>query len=169
VAQFLICPRKDVLVCNILVPARSSSLPRAIASVAAPMPSGADWMGALSTQIGGLPLDQIVLPGSHDADSASIPPVGTTAPAPAGTDAPDALDPGDPFSVLQTLLPHSLLQRFSAPWSRAQDIGVAVQLSAGVRYLDVHVCAGPPRHPGLYACHGLYGAPIAAAVLDPVS
>jgi NAD(P)-dependent dehydrogenase (short-subunit alcohol dehydrogenase family) len=153
----------------ILVPAPTSSLPRAIASVTATVPSGADWMGALSAQIGSLPLDQIVLPGSHDADSVSIPPVGTPASAPAGAFAPDALDPGDPFSVLQTLLPQALLQRFSVPWSRAQDISVAAQLSAGVRYLDVHVCAGPMRHPGLYACHGLYGAPIAAAVIDPVS
>ncbi len=153
----------------LLIPSPSTRLPRAIAKTAPTVTGGADWMGAMSAQIGGLPLNQIILPGSHDSDSVSIPPFGTQAPAPAGAFAPDALDPTDPLSSLETLLPFALLQRLSAPWSRAQDLTIAAQLSAGVRYLDLRVCAGPPAHPGLYACHGLYGAPLTAAVLDPVS
>jgi hypothetical protein len=126
-------------------------------------------MGALSAQIGNLPLNQIVLPGSHDSDSYSIPPADTLAPAPAGALSPDALDPTNPLSSLEAQLPGPLVQHFSAPWSRAQDLSVAAQLAAGIRYLDVRVCAGGTKYPGLYACHGLYGASIATAVLDPVS
>jgi hypothetical protein len=125
-------------------------------------------MGALSAQIGNLPLNQIVLPGSHDSDSFSIPPADTVAPAPAGALSPDAMDPSNPLSTLEAQLPGPLVQHFSAPWSRAQNLSVAAQLAAGVRYLDVRVCAGGTTYPGLYACHGLYGAPITTAVLDPV-
>jgi hypothetical protein len=153
----------------IFVPSYSSRLSRAIASAPAPLPSGAGWMGALSAQIGSLPLNRIVLPGSHDSGSFSIPPVGKAAPAPIGAMSPDALDLRDPLSSLEAALPHVLYQSISTPWSRAQDLDVAAQLSAGVRYLDVHVCAGTTAHTGLYACHGLYGAPLATAILDPVS
>lgn len=153
----------------ILIPSHSARLTRPVAAVAAPAPSGADWMGAMSAQIGGLPLNQIVLPGSHDSDSFSIPQAGTPAPAPGGVIAPDAVDPEDPLSIIQTLLPSALVRHFSTPWSRAQDQDTTAQLSDGVRYFDVRICAGPPADPGVYACHGLYGTPIAAAVLDPVS
>lgn len=139
------------------------------AAATVPLPAGPDWMGSLSAQLGPLPLNRIVMPGTHDSASFSIPAAGRLAPAPMGAISPDVQDPTDPLSALVALLPRALQQQVSAPWSRAQDLDIAAQLAAGVRYLDVRVCAGPAAYPGLYACHGLYGAPIRTAVLEPAA
>jgi hypothetical protein len=147
----------------------SSGVARASAAATVPVAAGPDWMSALSAQIGPLPLNQIVLPGAHDSASFSIPPAGTVAPAPTGAVAPDSQDPNNPLAGLSAFMPSALVQRISAPWSRAQDLDIGEQLDAGVRYLDLRVCAGPPAHPGLYACHGLYGAPMSTAVLAPAA
>ncbi len=147
----------------------SSGATRTSASAALPVAAGPDWMGALASQIGPLPLNEIVLPGTHDSATFSIPAAGRTSQAPAGAVSPDAVDPSDPLTALTALLPRAVTERISAPWSRAQDLDIAEQLAAGVRYLDLRVCAGPAAHPGLYACHGLYGAPLRSAVLNPAA
>jgi hypothetical protein len=147
----------------------SIALPATRAASTPPLLSGADWMGAIAPLLGPLPLNRIVMPGTHDSASYSIPPLGSPAPKPAGSLSPEVFDPNDPLSPLVALVPQPLVQYVSVPWARAQDLSIAAQLAAGVRYLDLRVCAGPGANPELYACHSLYGAAIRTAVLRPVA
>ncbi len=159
-----------VLVATGLGAARLSPVTRAAAGLSA-LSDPANWMGALADRIGDVPLNQVVIPGTHDSGTSSI----------TGRN-PDPSLGGIPFSpdqfgqpglqqrvnALDMLMGHAVLKSKFVPWGRAQDISIVQQLMAGVRYLDLRVCGGPRPDPALYICHGLYGGEMQRTVLNPI-
>jgi hypothetical protein len=153
---------------NLGAAARSSA--RAAADVSAAI-DASNWMGALAERIGDVPLNQLVIPGTHDSGTSSI----------TGS-APDPFLKGVPFSpdqfgkqwsgrqmnALDGLVRHAILNRMFLPWGRAQDASIGQQLVNGARYLDLRVCSGPNPDPALYICHGLYGGEMQSTVLTPI-
>src|ERR1700744_46810 len=84
----------------------------------------ADWMARNQALLGDRPLASVVLPGSHDAASYRLGRSSSVSPAPAHA-----------WANLGSFL--------AAPRARTQEVSLAAQLEAGVRYLDLRVCAVP--------------------------
>jgi hypothetical protein len=97
-----------------------------------------DWMARNHALLEQRPLASLVLPGSHDAASYSLGRSSSVCPARA-----------HPLANLASFL--------AAPRARTQEVSITAQLEAGVRYLDLRVCAvpGPSR---FFVHHTFLGA-----------
>ncbi|MFE7569076.1 hypothetical protein ACFU76_19290 [Streptomyces sp. NPDC057539] len=91
------------------------------------------WMSQLGGAIGDRPLNQIVMPGSHDAGSAGI------------TKSSGMCDAGDTVDTAR------MWPELAASMSRAQSGSLVEQLEAGSRYLDLRLCKQGDRW---YSYHG---------------
>ena len=110
----------------------------------------ADWMSRNAALLSGRKLAQLILPGAHDAASYSLRPDSRACPSRIDVRA-------------------SLVAFFMAARARAQDASIAAQLRAGVRYLDLRVCAlrDPAGRTSYVTHHTFLGAPL-GDVLDDV-
>lgn len=108
----------------------------------------ADWMSRNAALLAGRALAQIVLPGAHDAASYSL--------ARRSRACPSRINPSAALAAF-----------LFAPRARAQEAPLSAQLAAGVRYLDLRVCAVRDDAGGVafYTHHTFLGAPL-AQVLD---
>lgn len=105
------------------------------------------WMAALSDLIGNKPLNQVVLPGTHDSGTYSLL---------SGVAAPDA----DNAIVVQ----YGSLVGVTEGWAKAQQRDITQQLEDGIRALDLRPCidaGGTAR-----ICHGLYGPELQGMLMD---
>ncbi|MEW2811129.1 hypothetical protein AB0929_29180 [Streptomyces massasporeus] len=91
------------------------------------------WMEQLGAAIGDRPLNQVVMPGSHDAGTAGITPKSGMC------DAGDTVDTARKWPELASSL------------SRTQSGSLVQQLEGGSRYLDLRLCRQGDRW---YAYHG---------------
>lgn len=109
----------------------------------------ADWMSRNAPLLGGRKLANVVLPGSHDAASYSLRPDSSVCPARIAQ-----------LSALGELA--ALGAFFMAPRARAQEESIGSQLAAGVRYLDLRVCAlrEGEEPPQFFLHHTFLGAPL---------
>ena len=145
-------------------PARATSNPTAAIDAS-------NWMGALADRIGNVPLNQLVIPGTHDSGTFSVtgnPPDPFLKRVPFSPDQFGQEWSGGQMSALDGLARHAILNRMFLPWGRAQDTSIGRQLAEGARYLDLRVCGGPNPDQTLSICHGLYGGEIQSTVLTPV-
>ena len=94
--------------------------------------------------IGNIPLNQLALPGTHDS----------------GTYVLNPLRPSPDNSLVIQIL-YLVGAAVVVPWSTAQDLDLGQQLTAGVRYLDLRVCAD--QSGGLSFCHAFFGPPVSVA------
>ncbi|MFC9648736.1 MULTISPECIES: hypothetical protein [unclassified Streptomyces] len=91
------------------------------------------WMSQLGSAIGDRPLNQIVMPGSHDAASAGI------------TKNSGMCDAGDTVDTAR------MWPELASSMSRTQSGSLVEQLEAGSRYLDLRLCKQGDRW---YSYHG---------------
>ena len=129
----------------------------AIAAIAPGCYAQATWMGDNASILGRKRLNEIALPGAHDA--------GTFAIAPAkGTDIllgkGDGISSPDNHKTKQLLSVTGLFSK----WAKTQERTTAEMLEDGIRYFDVRVCVNEKRV--LMTCHGLYGASVESIIED---
>ncbi|MFD6338887.1 hypothetical protein [Streptomyces sp. NPDC060131] len=91
------------------------------------------WMSQLGSTIGDRPLNQIVIPGSHDAGSAGI------------TKNSGMCDAGDTVDTAR------MWPELASSMSRTQSGSLVEQLEAGSRYLDLRLCKQGDKW---YSYHG---------------
>jgi hypothetical protein len=100
-------------------------------------------MAAAYPRYGELPLAQALFPGSHDSGSYALGAV---------------FSPDIPaLEGLQFALPLQVLIPSIKGWAETQHDDLAAQLNAGVRYLDLRLCAPILAADPVRFCHGLYG------------
>ena len=99
------------------------------------------------------PLNQLVIPGTHDTGTYSLD--GTWH---RGVKDPFAPDTDDLKRGL------SFLGSGYTDWAKAQEKTVFEQLEDGIRYLDIRVCVD--RSGRLKTCHGLYGVSLVDVIND---
>ena len=117
-----------------------------------------DWITVNSTILGNKQLNEIALPGAHDAGTFSIN---------AAKNNNVRLGTGDGISTpdnkpLKQFL--SIGSTFSN-WAKTQERNTLEMLNDGIRYFDIRVCVD--NKGVLKTCHGLYGASV-DAILDDV-
>lgn len=110
---------------------------------------GSNWMRDLAPQIGRLPLSRLVIPGTHDAGTFSIPPEGARI---AG-----AQDDSDTEQFV------GLPPEFVVGTQVAQGLTWTEQFDAGIRYVDFRVVCDPD---GMFIVHTFRGQPIADALRE---
>ncbi|HEY2028353.1 MAG TPA: phosphatidylinositol-specific phospholipase C domain-containing protein [Myxococcales bacterium] len=109
----------------------------------------ADWMARNAELLRNRQLASVVLPGSHDAASYSLGRGSSVCAARASS----------AFAALGAFV--------AAPRARTQEVTLSRQLEAGVRYLDLRVCAVPGEPRRFFMHHTWVGAP-AAEALDQI-
>jgi hypothetical protein len=110
----------------------------------------ADWMCANRQIIGGRPMRQLVIPGTHDAGVYEL--QSTYERRTNFSDASMVFAP-DAEAMKQAL---SFAEPIMVGWSKAQSRRIYDQLRDGIRYLDLRVCVDGGDG-SFRACHGLYG------------
>ena len=98
------------------------------------------WMGDIAASISHRRLRDVVLPGSHDCGT-----YGITPDSPYTPDAP--LDAGE------------IGKGVVISWSVTQQLSIAAQLDAGIRYFDLRVNYDTDRN-DFYTCHALRGVSV---------
>jgi hypothetical protein len=161
----------------------------ATATAQNPAPNPETWMHDLGPRIGYLKLNQVVLPGTHDAGTAILYPgklIAENGPQNLW-DFQDGVDQFFKNSLCTIGLNIELLglctavgdqidgaiagivdPGFIEPWSHAQDTTIAEQLNGGIRFLDIRPCPWPTpqTYTEIDVCHGLFGEPIQEVLND---
>ena len=114
-----------------------------------------DWMTVTAPFIGDKPLNRLVIPATHDSGTYALV---------ARSYSPDSPSLGDFLDVSGTTTVH---------WAQAQDLDIAAQLQAGIRFFDFRVADSPgsDTRPWQQRCrivHSLYG-PTLEDVLVPIA
>jgi hypothetical protein len=117
-----------------------------------------DWMSANAALLGKKQLNEIALPGAHDAGTFPIKSTKNNGSTFGGGDGPTSPD----IKPLVGLL--SIGSSIGA-WAKTQERTSLEMLNDGVRYLDIRVCID--GRGALMTCHGLFGASL-EAILDDV-
>jgi hypothetical protein len=105
------------------------------------------WMEQLAIHLASKTIRRVILPGSHDAGTASI-----SSGSPLSPDAPDLP------------IPSAITAPVISAWSRAQSLHIGEQLQEGIRYFDLRV-ARNGSDGKLYYAHSMF----ADNVLDSIS
>jgi hypothetical protein len=118
------------------------------------------WMADLGSKLAGRKLNEILLPGTHDSGTYSIPPTGSDL----------SPDNGQLYKwrvllkLLQINIVGPIAKSIIAGWARVQDRNITEQLEGGVRYFDLRLCGSGDD---FYIVHGMWGAKI-DKILDSV-
>jgi len=118
----------------------------------------AAWMSGNAALLGKKQLNEIALPGAHDAGTYAIA---------ANKTKGISLGDGEGMSSPDNKKVKRFLSFGSvfADWAKTQERTAAEMLDDGVRYFDLRVCVDSKGV--LMTCHGLYGASV-ASILDDV-
>jgi hypothetical protein len=115
---------------------------------AGPM-SGASWMVDMSKDLAEKPLNQVILPGSHDSATYKL---------------ESTFAKGQELSAklnkLKKIAVGYALTSIAKSWGTAQDRTIYQQLNDGIRYLDLRVTYRDDKKQ-FYMVHGLFGPPLA--------
>lgn len=115
------------------------------------------WMSDNAAILGKKQLNEIALPGAHDAGTFAIAASKNTGISLGDS---DGLSSPDNKKVKQFL---SIGSIFSG-WAKTQERTTAQMLADGIRYFDIRVCVD--NKGVLMSCHGLYGASVASMLDD---
>lgn len=118
----------------------------------------ATWMGDNAAILGKKQLNEIALPGAHDAGTFAITPSKSKGITFGDS---DGLSSPDNKKVKRFLSVGSVF----SDWAKTQERTTAQMLADGIRYFDIRVCVD--NKDVLMTCHGLYGASV-ASMLDDV-
>uniref|UniRef100_A0A3P9JDZ5 Si:dkey-66a8.7 n=1 Tax=Oryzias latipes TaxID=8090 RepID=A0A3P9JDZ5_ORYLA len=104
-----------------------------------------DWMSALPEQLWDIPLNQLAIPGSHDAMSYCL-----------DITSPLVRSESDYFRLLDRLF-YCFTRPFIFKWATTQDKTIEEQLSMGIRYFDLRIAHKPQDSSSdLYFTHVIY-------------
>ena len=118
----------------------------------------ATWMSDNAALLSKKQLNEIALPGAHDAGTFAI----STSKKSDASSGDDGLASPDSKKVKRIF---SMLGPVFSDWAKTQERSTAGMLNDGIRYLDIRVCVDGKGV--LMTCHGVYGAPL-ALILDDV-
>ncbi len=118
----------------------------------------ATWMSDNAARLGKKKLNEIALPGAHDAGTFAI---SESKSGIISLGDRDGLSSPDNKKVKRFLSFGSVF----SDWAKTQERTTAEMLDDGIRYFDLRVCVDGKGV--LMTCHGLYGASV-AAILDDV-
>jgi len=118
----------------------------------------ANWMSDNAAILGKKQLNEIALPGAHDAGTFAI--AASKSKGITFGDS-DGLSSPDNKKVKRFLSVGSVF----SDWAKTQERTTAQMLNDGIRYFDIRVCVD--NKGVLMTCHGLYGASV-ASMLDDV-
>ncbi len=118
----------------------------------------ANWMSDNAAILGKKQLNEIALPGAHDAGTFAITVSNSTGISLGDS---DGLSSPDNKKVKRFLSFGSVF----SDWAKTQERTTAEMLQDGIRYFDIRVCVD--NKGVLMTCHGLYGASV-ASMLDDV-
>jgi hypothetical protein len=113
------------------------------------------WMNDNAAILGKLQLNQIALPGTHDAGSFGIIP-----PKKSGIFGPKVETSPDTKPLKQILARGSVF----TDWAKTQERTTIEMLNDGIRYFDIRVCVDGKGM--LMTCHGVYGASVESMLND---
>jgi hypothetical protein len=113
------------------------------------------WMKDNAAILGKLQLNQIALPGTHDAGSFGIIP-----PKKSGIFGPKVETSPDTKPLKQILARGSVF----TDWAKTQERTTIEMLNDGIRYFDIRVCVDGKGT--LMTCHGVYGASVESMLND---
>ncbi len=115
------------------------------------------WMGDNAPLLAAKRLNEIALPGAHDAGTFAIPPAKKTDVI---FGANDGISSPDNKTAKRLLSIGGVFSR----WAKTQERTTAEMLADGIRYFDIRVCVDEKGV--LMTCHGIYGASVAAILED---
>jgi hypothetical protein len=118
----------------------------------------ATWMSDNAVLLGKKQLNEIALPGAHDAGTFAI----STSKKSESNSGDDGLASPDSKKAKRIF---SMLGPVFSDWAKTQERTTAEMLNDGIRYLDIRVCVD--NKGVLMTCHGVYGASL-ASILDDV-
>lgn len=118
----------------------------------------ANWMTENAAALNKKQLNEIALPGAHDAGTFAIE---------AAKTGRFKIGDGDGFSSPDNKQAKRFLSfgSFFSDWAKTQEHDTSEMLNDGIRYLDIRVCVDGRRV--LITCHGLFGASV-ESILDDV-
>lgn len=117
----------------------------------------ATWMTDNAALLGKKPLNEIALPGAHDAGTFAIE---TSKKSGINLDNDDGFSSPDNKKIKRFL---SFTPNFSG-WAKTQERTTLEMLNDGIRYFDLRVCVD--KQGILMTCHGLYGASLESILND---
>jgi hypothetical protein len=117
-----------------------------------------DWMSANAALMGKKQLNELALPGAHDAGTFPIKSTKSNGITFGGGDGPTSPD-------IRPLVSFLSLGSSLGAWAKTQERTSLEMLNDGIRYFDIRVCVDGKGV--LMTCHGLFGASI-EAILDDV-
>ena len=129
-----------------------------IASFTSNVCAQATWMTDNAALLGKKRLNEIAVPGAHDAGTFAIE---TSKNSGVNLDDDDGFSSPDNKKIKRFL---SFTPNFSG-WAKTQERTTLEMLGDGIRYFDLRVCVNKQKV--LMTCHGLYGAPL-ESILDDV-
>ncbi|MCU0239353.1 MAG: hypothetical protein MUC29_07915 [Pyrinomonadaceae bacterium] len=115
----------------------------------------ANWMTENSKILGNKQLNEIALPGAHDAGTFTI-----SSSKGIGLSKDDGISSPDNKQIKRIL---SFGTVFS-DWAKTQERTTTEMLNDGIRYFDIRVCVDSKGV--LMTCHGLYGASVESILVD---
>jgi hypothetical protein len=129
--------------------------------------SNATWMTDNASVLGGLPFNQIILPGTHDsgtfAITSSSPIAANADAAPIITQLNQIIQAVPVLSPLIGAIGGAIFDGIVAGWAKAQDQSIGTQLQNGIRYLDLRVYSNSGT---LYLVHTMYQTLVSDAIGD---
>lgn len=104
-------------------------------------PRADHWQADAETEIIDRPINQVLMPGTHDTGTYGI-------------NGASFITPDAPSEYID------LVKNYATGWSRTQEMDVSHQLSLGIRYFDVRLCGGKysGEQTDIFTCHGFSGA-----------
>ncbi|KAG2375323.1 hypothetical protein C9374_009946 [Naegleria lovaniensis] len=123
----------------------------------------ATWMNDLVLFIGDLPLNNLLIPGTHDSFTSKI--------VAESKIAPNAEEPIKKLNNVLKFYPKNVANTVIANWARAQSQSAYNQLVDGVRYLDIRLCRDKEikdKVQMLKTCHTFFDSPI-EPILDNIA
>ncbi|KAF0974404.1 hypothetical protein FDP41_006436 [Naegleria fowleri] len=121
------------------------------------------WMNDLVLYIGDLPLNFLVIPGTHESFSANM--------VPESKMAPNAETPIKKLNDVLKFYPKNVVNTVIANWARTQSQSAYNQLVDGIRYFEISLCRDKEikdKIQMLKTCHTFFDSPI-EPILDQIA
>lgn len=112
------------------------------------------WMQEIGSDIADMPLNRVILPGTHDSATYGI-----------TNDSPISPDAATIMAILKTAAGPLGVNGIMAGWAKAQSLSIAQQLRAGIRYFDLRVGLNGGA---FWTMHSLFSVALVSSVLEPV-
>ncbi|PJZ25552.1 hypothetical protein CH352_17340 [Leptospira hartskeerlii] len=120
-------------------------------------PSPEKWMEEIGEDLKNVPLNELIIPGTHDSATSAI-----------DTYSGFSEEVSPLLNALYALLgAGAVVARIVAIWAKTQSVTIGKQLSSGIRYLDIRISKRKDRGGELWTTHTLWSCRF-SEVLDDI-